>query len=297
VGIALRSLHLLLNPPDDAVVVVIRVYFDNSGTQEDPQHKVLTLGGYACNEAQWARFESAWAANLAKWNLPYLHMKQFAHFVSPSHIFKDNEPERIKFIAGCAKAIKDSHPKSLCHSIRLADVARFNKEYGRKIDAISFCLFMHYIEIRAAYGDNNRVEVIIDKIEKPHLRLAKAEEYAKTDTMYSHVADTIDARPLKAPDSFINILPMQAADFLVWELRKSTENLDKWFATRKPGLSPQDWYRDLADWNMKKFGAPIKERKSLLALHDAVPNEGFAFDYSVLELAEKHHPNGWGDLS
>jgi hypothetical protein len=44
VTIPIRRLHILLNPPDDAVVAVIRGYFDNSGDANDPQHNVLTLG-------------------------------------------------------------------------------------------------------------------------------------------------------------------------------------------------------------------------------------------------------------
>ena len=40
--IRLRDLHMLPNPPDDAVVCVIKGYFDNSGDAEDHQHRVVT---------------------------------------------------------------------------------------------------------------------------------------------------------------------------------------------------------------------------------------------------------------
>jgi hypothetical protein len=301
VGIPLRSLHILLNPPNDAVVAVIRAYFDNSGTQDDPQHSWLTVGGYLANEGGWETFESAWAANLAAFDLPYLHMKEFAHFLPPFEKFKTDEASRRRFLTGCVKAVESAHPRPICHGIRLPDVQRFNSEFGRKVDAVSFCLYLSYIDIREAYGANNRVELILDKIEKPHLRLHKANEYARTDTFYGakygDVSSTVDARPLKEEESFINVLPIQAADFLVWELRKSNENLNDWYNVRDPNLTVSEWLNDLARFNLAKHGMFFKERQSLLALDQAAPSEGFAIDYKALLLAEKYHPNGWGDLS
>jgi hypothetical protein len=283
------------------VVAVIRAYFDNSGTQGDPQHRWVTLGGYLANEGGWERFESEWAANLAHFELPYLHMKQFAHHLPPFERFKKDEVGRVKFLTNCIEIIGRMHPKAICHGIRLPDVERFNGEFGRRIDAISFCLYVSYIDIREIYGVRNRVEIILDKIEKPNLRIHKANEYARTDTFhlakYGDVSLTVDVRPLKDPDSFINILPIQAADFLVWELRKSNENLNPWYDARDPSLPVSEWINDLARWNMNKHGVPFKERQSLLALDQAVPSEGFALDYRALLAAEKYHPNGWGDLS
>jgi hypothetical protein len=143
--------------------------------------------------------------------------------------------------------------------------------------------------------------LILDKIEKPNLRIHKANEYAKTNTFYGakygDVLRTIDAHPLKDSQSFITVLPMQAADFLVWELRKSNENLNEWYDARDPRLPVHEWLNDLARWNLAKHGVLFKERKSLLALDQAVSSEGFAIDYRALLAAEKFHLNGWGHLS
>jgi Protein of unknown function (DUF3800) len=287
----------LLNPPDDAVVAVIRGYFDNSGDENDPQHNVLTLGGYLANEDQWEYFEHLWKLHLEAFDLPYLHMKHFAHNLPPYERFKDNEEERRRFILGCAGVIGTINPKGICHSIRIPDVKRFNAEYGRKVDAFSFCLYTAFIDLHFAYGANNPVQLFIDKIEKPHNKIYKAEEYSRTDSYYDDPASTIDTVPLKEPDSFKNILPMQAADFLAWEARKSTENIDEWYRTRKSLVPASEWLDDLARWNLERHGALFKERVSYLRLQDAAPSEGFALDYDTLVLANKFHPSGWGDLS
>jgi hypothetical protein len=214
VGIPIRSLHLFLNPPDEALVAVIRGYFDNSGDANDPQHNVLTLGGYLANEDQWARFEAAWKANLDELQFPYLHMKEFAHNLPPFQRFKNDEPERRRFLSNCISIIADCHPKAICHSIRIPDVRRLNAEHRLKIDAFSFCLYTAFVDLRNAYGADNRVELIIDKIEKPHSKIYKAEEYSRTDTFYKNPASTIDTRPLKEPESFINILRCRRPIFL-----------------------------------------------------------------------------------
>jgi len=281
--------------PDDAMVAVIRGYFDNSGDANDPQHNVLTLGGYLANEGQWAKFEREWKANLDDFGLPYLHMKEFAHNLTPFERFKTDEPERQRFLSKCISIIGGFHPKAICHSIRIADLKRFNGDFGQKIDAFSFCLYIVFVDLHQSYGKNNRVELLIDKIDKPHNKIEKAEAYSRTDSFYDDPASTIDTRPLKDSDSFKNILPIQAADFLAWELRKSCENIDEWYRTRKASLPADEWLNDLGRWNLARHGVLFKERKSLLALAEAAPSEGVELDYDTLVLANKFHPNGWGD--
>jgi hypothetical protein len=131
----------------------MRGYFDNSGDAEDRQHRVLTIGGFLAEEDQWSDFENRWQANLNKYRLPYLHMKEFAHLIPPFDIFIDKEEERAKFIQSCAYAIKDSGTtQAICHAVRILDVERFNNEYRRNIDAFSFCLYMSHIDMQDRVG-------------------------------------------------------------------------------------------------------------------------------------------------
>jgi hypothetical protein len=298
----LRSLHLLPSPPDEALVAVIRGYFDNSGDAEDRQHKWLTLGGYLANEAAWERFEGRWKKNLDDFGLPYLHMREFAHFRPPFDRFKTDEAARREFLGNCIGIIGEMKPKAICHAIRLEDVRRFNAELDRNLDPLAICLYISYIDIRETYGANNRIELIIDRIvDRPHLCIDRASQYAKTDVFYTErygdVSSTIDTRPIKDPDSAKNILPLQAVDFLVWEMRKSNTNIDGWFAQIKHGLpnGDWDWISDYANWNIAKHGVPSKERHSLLMLDSTVPSDGASLVYDTLKLMEKYHPNGWGD--
>jgi hypothetical protein len=92
------------------VVCVIRGYFDNSGDEEDPQHKVLTVGGFLASEDQWAQFEGKWRSNLDVFGLAYLHMKKFAHFLGPFHVFKGERPTEFSCQCATRCCIREATP-------------------------------------------------------------------------------------------------------------------------------------------------------------------------------------------
>ena len=299
--IRLRDLHTLPNPPDDAVVCVVSVnlgFFDNSGDAEDPQHKVLTVGGFFANESQWAKFEDSWKTNLSAYQVPYLHMKEFAHFLGPFAIFKDHDEERRNFLRGCISAISGAGiTQSVCHGIRLKDVGTFNKEYNKSVDPFSFCLYIAFIDIQARFGRDTHIELIIDRFSKVTKKIYLAEEYSRTDVFFHHPAFNIAARSLSEDLSFKDVMPLQAADFLVWELRKSQAKYDEWFEIRKPGSQKGQWFPELLEWSIEKWVTVPNERRSLLALHAACGNdEGIFVTYKTLLKAEEFHPNGWGDV-
>jgi hypothetical protein len=276
---------------------VIKGYFDNSGDEPDRQHNMLTVGGFLANEAQWEKFEAAWRKNLENFGLPYLHMREFAHFLGPFHIFKKNESERIRFLKGCISAISDSGIKtSHCNCIDLGGLRKFNYDYDRDIDAFSFCLYVCHIDIQARFGNENHIDLMIDKFSKVNKKLILANEYGRTDTFYRNPAYNISTRSLLKDLSFENVLPIQAADFLVWESRKSQVKFTEWYRSRKAGLSPDEWLQDIRKWSISKWGKPINERNSLLALDAACQNVGIQITYETLVLGEKFHPNGWGDV-
>ena len=294
--ICMRDLHTLPSPPDDAMVCVLKGYFDNSGDADDPQHKLLTVGGFLASEKQWAVFETRWQANLDKYKLPYLHMKEFAHFIPPFDIFRDNEPERISFLEGCISVLKECGIKeAVCHGIRLSDVRRFNSEYNHKIDAFSFCLYIAFIDIHERFGRDTHIELLIDRFSKITKKIYIAEEYARADEYYHHPAYNIATRSLSEDMSFKDVLPIQAADFLVWETCKSQHKYDEWFEPRDNARG--EWIPDQLQWAFYKFGKIPYERQSLLALGKVCSiDQGVFATYKTLVGANDHHPNGWGDV-
>jgi hypothetical protein len=296
--IRLRDLDTRPNPLDDAVVFVIKGFFDNSGDAEDPQHKVLTVGGFLANEDQWARFEDKWQANLDRYGLPYLRMKEFAHFLGPFHIFKGRAEDRALFLQGCILAIRDfGITQSICNAIRVHDVRRFNDEYERKIDPFAFCLYIAHIDIQSRFHRDEHIELVVDPFPRVTKKVLLAGEYSRRDTFHSGPASNIVTLALSADLSFRSTLQIQAADFLVWELRKSQDRYDEWFEVRKSGPVDGTWIPELHEWAFRKFGVFPSERRSLRELYAVCNNEnGIVVSYRTLISAERYHPNGWGDV-
>jgi hypothetical protein len=75
---------------------------------------------------------------------------------------------------------------------------------------------------------HEEIEIIIDRIDKPHKRVGLAKEYSNTDTYANLKGDLLPILPIEKTDSFKTVLPIQAADFLAWELRKTSEDRKRW---------------------------------------------------------------------
>src|SRR5438552_7774144 len=72
-------------------------YFDASGKDDQA---VMTVAGYIAMPAQWERFSFDWRLVLAKYSVPYFHMRQFACSApkSPFAEWKDKPGTRNAFI-------------------------------------------------------------------------------------------------------------------------------------------------------------------------------------------------------
>lgn len=186
--------------------------------------------------------------------------------------------------------------QQVCNGIRLKDVRQFNQERNRDIDPFSFCLYIAFVDVQERVGRQIHVDLVIDRLSKATKKIYIAEEYARTCSFYNNPASNIAARSLPQDLSFKDILPLQAADFLVWELRKSQDKYDEWFETRRSGSEEGQWFPELYDWSIRKWRTPLNERKSLLALDAACRNDGAFITYRTLVKADEFHPNGWGDV-
>jgi hypothetical protein len=76
-------------------MAMFTAHFDASGHPDDPHVHYLTVAGFLASAEQWIAFERKWKKVLAKYDVPYLHMKEFSH---SQGAFKgwDQEPKKQK---------------------------------------------------------------------------------------------------------------------------------------------------------------------------------------------------------
>jgi hypothetical protein len=115
------NLSVFPNPRDNHIMVMLRAYFDNSGQEDDPQHKVCSLAGFVTTVKKWRKFDKLWKQTLRQYKVPYLHMKEFAPNIDPFEKFKDDEQGRRQFIKSLIDIMDETHLMVILSVIRLID--------------------------------------------------------------------------------------------------------------------------------------------------------------------------------
>ncbi len=283
-------------PPGNALMGIFKVYVDDSGDAPDPQHSVVSVAGYVSDVEHWSRFESQWLDVLQDHNVPYLHMKEWWDREGIYKEIKKDKDREANFFASLVRVIEENTTYCVSASIKLDDLRRFNAEAYLNLDTYSFALYACMIELRVGYPDED-IEIVIDKITKPYKRIGMAKRYAEMDTYADLKPSTISILPLEKEDSFKTILPIQAADFMAWELRKICDERKNWVPEDGVRGSLEsvnaDYHRWAEDFASKHDRRP-RQRLSARGLERATPHKGYIWDYYNIRAADTfRHPHGW----
>lgn len=84
---------------------MLTAYFDES---YDERFRLTFVSGWVAAVEQWQEFEYGWKLFLAKHDVPYFHMREFAHSVGPFAKWKGTEGPRRAFMRGAAQIIVDT---------------------------------------------------------------------------------------------------------------------------------------------------------------------------------------------
>jgi hypothetical protein len=221
-------------------------YFDESGGADLGWTYVC---GYVASVDQWERFEIDWKIFLAKYDIPYFHMKECAHFKGPFSKWKNNESSRNCFLRDASLIIRAYVRHSFVSLVSHDIFAEANMIY-------KFCEVF-----KTPYSLAGRA-----CIEAAHEEIGSEIKYVFEDGcpdkggLIHSMTACLPCRRLPSfepsrnfistnqwPNGRIGVIPLQAADFLAYESRKL-----------------------LIDREKLKID-PSKFRKSLLALSRNVP--------------------------
>jgi hypothetical protein len=83
----------------------LKCYFDAS---YDSPKTTTIVSGWVSTTGLWERFDADWRLLLAKYNVPYLHMREFAHSIkgSPFERWRGEESKRASFLSSAAEVIR-----------------------------------------------------------------------------------------------------------------------------------------------------------------------------------------------
>jgi hypothetical protein len=292
--IRLSQLSIFTRRPRPSVMAVIKGYADDSR----PNDRIWAVGGYAGNELQWERFEELWPKMLERHGVPYFHMREMADpngVYAKWHPFKDHYDEVAAFFADMTKVIgEECFLRAFFSITRVKDLERFNAETGLSLQAYPMAAYGCMLGI-ANDLQGLTIEIIFDHVEKISSKLAAATEYLESDSYYPGVNDLVVPIPLNQKTTFRELAPLQAADFLTWEVQKNHLNIEDWFLQPNKPVEQEDRSEHLDDWSLQKYGTlRPKTRKSLEALIDSgAPAVGMIWDYDNLYDAHRAREGVW----
>jgi hypothetical protein len=119
---------LLLNhDPDQTLMVMLTAYLDASMSQQGAQ--VITIAGFVSTETKWLKFEKSWNAILNKYEVPYLHMNEFACSTGVFKAWKGEEKRRRRFLIDLIRVAKKGVHKGFACSMLMKDFEELNQEF------------------------------------------------------------------------------------------------------------------------------------------------------------------------
>jgi hypothetical protein len=104
-------------------------YFDASGGKDAG---VTIVSGWIGQIPQWEQFDSDWRPLLAKYGVPYFHMKEYAHSKGPFESWKGQENKRANFLRLAAETIANRVYRGFCCVVEHSVHAEVNREYKLK---------------------------------------------------------------------------------------------------------------------------------------------------------------------
>lgn len=286
------------NPPAPGrLMAVLKAYLDDSGDPKDPAASFVTIGGYVAEADSWAYFEELWAKALAEAGVPYFHMKEFGDRNGLYRDLKRRPRAESEFVASLVFAITSSADLCPVNTVRLADLAAFNAATGLSLDPYALDLYGCMIAMRREYP-GAEIEVVVDRFDKAMSRMETALTYARMHRGEDLEPERFIPVFLQDDESFKNVTPIQAADFIAWEVRKSCEERKNWSFTQEERLDRQAMRESYERWAgayERKHGRPPRARKSYERLREVpfLNPRGLVWDQLTLRQAHERHPDGW----
>jgi hypothetical protein len=272
----------------------VKAYSDDSGDADDPNNSVISVAANFC-KAEWSKFEVDWSAVLRRFDVPYLHMREWAHPDNPvyKHL-RATEPQAL-FFDSLVKVINDHIRYSAGASVNIHDLRRFNEEMGLDLEPYAFALYATIIELRKVERDAE-IDLIIDNLNRARHNIKLAERYARSDSFDLKI-DSIEIEPLKKGETFRTVLPIQAGDFFAWEARKSCEERKTWIPSDSALADYSIFDAEHQAWETEFFRTNRRTprlRKSAFRLMTLIKQVGSYFDYRrIKSLHEARHQGGW----
>ncbi len=185
----------------------------------------MTVGGFVSTEDKWLKFETEWNRVLKDFDVPYLHMKEFAHSTGAFKEWKGKEELRREFIIALLKVTKKRVHKGFGCTVFLDDFKEVNNEFklvekwGNPYSLAGVATVCRVNDWKKKHFPRHPIKYIFEDDDLGNGHLMRC---LKTGRMpYSFIPK------MEEQDGIINYnVPFQIADFAAWENRSAFLRID-----------------------------------------------------------------------
>jgi hypothetical protein len=209
---------LQLDPNDLAVVMSSYYLYCDAGGGKD--HGFIVVAGYLSTFEGWNAFTGDWNRLLATYDVPHFHMKEFAQFRGPFHAPRwREEPRRAGFLSNAASIIVKHVLQGFACTVEFDVFERVNQIY-RLDDAVGvpYSLAGRTCVAKASLyrGSNTDATYVFDDGDEGRGELMRVmERDGYPSPIFRPSRERVkDGRLVRG------VMPLQAADFAAYELRK-----------------------------------------------------------------------------
>jgi hypothetical protein len=210
----------LLRTDPNATFAMINSYTFYGDAAGGSDQGFIVVAGYLSTYQKWLEFIGEWTVLLGAYGLPYFHMAEFAHFKGPFDQFKDDEGRRSEFLSKAASLIRDHVERSFACRVEFASFSRVSRAYPlAEIAGVPYsCAARTCVtKVRKSLPRGTDVEFVFedgDKGKGELIRIMERDGYPIPIFRPSRDR-VVKGHMVKA------LLPLQAADFAAYELRKA----------------------------------------------------------------------------
>jgi hypothetical protein len=200
-------------------------YFDASGGQDAG---VTIVSGWIGQVSQWERFDTDWRLLLAKYDVPYFHMKEYAHSLGPYISWKGQDNKRANFLRLAAETIATRVHRGFACIVEHNVHAEVDREY-KLTEAVGnpYCLAARtcIAEANLWVRKSERgipIQYVFDEGDKGAGSLVTVIQKHNAAVTGNNVIDIPSFQPSRDRlDGRKGLTPLQAADFAAYEYLKA----------------------------------------------------------------------------
>ncbi len=264
----------------------LKGYFDDSGHESDPNIITSALGGYVATEDDWVCFEREWKKVLLDHDVPFLHMREYSHHLGPFKKYEHDRQGKNSLIKSLIGVIENSGLIGFVSSIYLNDLNAINEHSRERNKFMAYSINLYScVWCISNNWPNISIELICDKTEKFHSKKENAEVYAKRNNHYYEKYKYINVCELNGHLSSMDLVQLQAADLLAYEITKENRTIDE--------LIKGTYKREVISFNQIKY-APRRKSMQRLLRHTKINNN---FEWTLFPLAFLMKSGGYLNLN